>query len=183
MRTMGLYKLCEHKGRARDRCQHAWWGSFKHKGRLHRESLPRWGNCAIDSKAQAGAVLDRMREAIRAGKCSSQEVEPTEQLTFARFAEDYIARYVEAQKLASADTIKYRMAPLAEHFGTMTLSDIQTSHIEDYQAKLKEPALLSKHHRNLRVRRPATINRYLSLLRHMFNWAVGRGYLQQTPFQ
>ena len=26
---MGLYKICTHKGRARDRCEHAWWGSFR----------------------------------------------------------------------------------------------------------------------------------------------------------
>jgi hypothetical protein len=35
---MGLYKICEHKGRARDRCEHAWWGSF----RGIRVSLPKW---------------------------------------------------------------------------------------------------------------------------------------------
>ena len=32
------------------------------------------------------------------------------------------------------------------------------------------------------TRRPATINRYLSLLKHMFNWAV-REYLDRTPFR
>ena len=26
--VVGLYKLCEHKGRARDRCEHAWWARF-----------------------------------------------------------------------------------------------------------------------------------------------------------
>ncbi len=180
---MGLYKLCGHKGRVRDRCQHAWWGSFKHKGRLYRESLARWGNCTVDSKAQAGAVLDRMRDAIRTDTFSVGGVTSGGPLTFARFAEDYIARYVDAKQLRSAGTIKYRIAPLVRQFGTMTLPDIQTSHIEEYLAGLKQPQLLSKHHQDPRVRRPATINRHLSLLRHMFNWAVGRGYLQQTPFQ
>ena len=28
---MGLHKICKHKGRARDRCEHAWWGSFRGK--------------------------------------------------------------------------------------------------------------------------------------------------------
>jgi hypothetical protein len=32
-------------------------------------------------------------------------------------------------------------------------------------------------------RRPATINRWLALLRHMFNWALGREYVTQTPFR
>ncbi len=30
---------------------------------------------------------------------------------------------------------------------------------------------------------PASINRSLQLLRHMFNWAVGREYLDKTPFR
>jgi integrase len=31
-------------------------------------------------------------------------------------------------------------------------------------------------------REPATINRYLAQLRHMTNWAIGRGYLSASPF-
>jgi hypothetical protein len=60
---MGLYKLCEHKGRNRDRCAHPWWGSF----RGVRVSLTKWANREIGSKAEAGAVLDEMRMAMRAG--------------------------------------------------------------------------------------------------------------------
>lgn len=30
---------------------------------------------------------------------------------------------------------------------------------------------------------PASINRTLGLLRHMLNWAVGREYLDRTPFR
>ena len=37
---MGLYKLCEHKGRNRDRCEHPWWGTF----RGVRVSLTKWAN-------------------------------------------------------------------------------------------------------------------------------------------
>ena len=47
---MGLYKLCEHKGRNRDRCEHPWWGSF----RGVRVSLSKWANREIRSKAEAG---------------------------------------------------------------------------------------------------------------------------------
>ena len=28
---MGLYKICKHTGRARDRCKHAWWGRFRRR--------------------------------------------------------------------------------------------------------------------------------------------------------
>ena len=40
---MGLHKICKHKGRARDRCKHAWWGSFRGK----RVSLAKWTNREI----------------------------------------------------------------------------------------------------------------------------------------
>lgn len=45
---MGLYKLCTHKGRARDRCKHPWWGSFR--GR--RVSLAKWVNRARSAPKQ-----------------------------------------------------------------------------------------------------------------------------------
>ena len=45
---MGLHKICKHKGRARDRCKHAWWGSFRGK----RVSLAKWTNREITSKAE-----------------------------------------------------------------------------------------------------------------------------------
>jgi integrase len=181
---MGLYKLCQHKGRARDRCEHAWWASYQHRGRLYRASLERWANVSIGSKTEAETILDRFREAVRDGSFSS--VGPTERdgpLTFARFAAIYIERYVKANGLASGDTIEYRMAPILEHFGQTLLAEVKTADVEDFIAKLKEPARLAKHELVPRVRRPATINRYLSLLRHMFNWAIGREYIECSPFR
>ena len=180
---MGLYKLCKHKGRARDRCKHAWWGSFQFKRRLHRAGLASWSGQAVYSKAEAQAVFDRMRDAIRSGRFQEHEPDPSGPLTFAQFATIYIERYVKAKKLSSADTIEYRMAPLLAHFGPKPLRDIKTADVEDFLAKLKEPTILAKKQKAPRVRRPATINRYLSLLRHMFNWAVGREYLDRTPFR
>ena len=54
---MGLYKICEHKRRARDRCDHAWWGSF----RGVRVSLSKWTNREIECKASADVALDELR--------------------------------------------------------------------------------------------------------------------------
>ena len=48
---MGLYKLCNHRKRERDRCDHQWWGSF----RGLRVSLNRWANRDINTKAEAYA--------------------------------------------------------------------------------------------------------------------------------
>ncbi len=181
---MGLYKLCSHQGRARDRCRHGWWGSFQHGGRLYRASLARWANQKIRSKSEAAAVLDRMRDAVRVGTFAKREAEAVEErLTFDRFADIYVERYVRASGLSSSGTIDYRMRLLRDHLGKRLLSELRTADIEDFVARLKEPCRLAKAQKTLRIRTPATINRYLSLLRHMFNWAVGREYLDRTPFR
>jgi hypothetical protein len=52
---MGLYKLCDHKGRNRDRCELKWWGGF----RGGRASLSKWASREIRSKADA--VLEEMQ--------------------------------------------------------------------------------------------------------------------------
>jgi integrase len=181
---MGLFKRCDHKARQRDRCDCAWWGSFQYDGRLHRVSLEKWGNEDIQSKEQAKAVYDRFRHAVREGRASEKEDRGAEgSITFNRFADVYIDRYVRANALASADTIEYRMATLRDWFGPKLLREIRTADVEDFVAMLKVPALLTRNRTVLQIRRPATINRYLSLLRHMFNWAEGREYIERTPLR
>jgi hypothetical protein len=62
---------------------------------------------------------------------------------------------VKARALSSADTIEYRMAALRKRFGNRLLADIKTADVEDFVAALKQPALLTKYHKIVRLRRPA----------------------------
>ncbi len=113
---MGLYKICAHKGRARDRCEHAWWGRFR--GR--RVSLAKWANREIRSKAEADSALDDLRAAIRDGTFDDRGLDPAIEavpLTFGKFAEVYKQRHVLAKGLALSSTIDYRLKPLIERFG------------------------------------------------------------------
>ena len=166
---MGLYKLCKHKGRDRDRCSHAWWGSFQHQGQAHRVSLGKWADQEIHSKAEADAVLDCFRDAVRKGTFSKG---PSGPLTFDAFANQYQQRYVTDKQLRSAETIDYRLRLLRRRFGSRQLSDLSLGDIEDLRADLRTAG-----------KKPATINRYLALLRGMLNWAVLRGDLDETPFR
>ena len=170
---MGLYKICPHKGRARDRCDHAWWGSFR--GR--RVSLARWANREVESKTDAASVLDKLRAAVRAGTFDERGMdfrpEPSP-MTFRAFAEVYKARHVVAKGLALTSTIDYRLKPLLERFGDRQLAEIRTADIEDFVADLKKPRVVNTIEG--RTLTPASINRTLGLLRHMLNWAVGREY-------
>ncbi len=177
---MGLYKICTHKGRARDRCEHAWWGSFRGK----RVSLAKWTNREIGSKAEADIALDELRAAIRDGTFDERGLSPpadNSPMTFSKFAEVYKQRHVLAKGLALSSTIDYRLKPLIERFGDRPIAEIKTADIDDFVADLKQPRVVN----GLDGRRltPASINRTLGLLRHMLNWAVGREYLDRTPFR
>jgi len=182
---MGLYKLCKHQGRERDRCADPWWGSYQLRGRLFRVSLARWAGHEVTSKTAANAVLDDMRRAIREGSFKAKgHAEPDlGPMTFDEFANLYITRYVQARELASADTIDYRMAPIRRYFGTKRLADIRQADVEDFITELKKPPVWPS------TRRPSgsgdrpPSNRYISLLRHMLNWAVGREYLDRSPMR
>lgn len=97
---MGLYKLCEHAGRSRDRCDHPWWGSF----RGVRVSLAKWTNREVRSKTEAAAALDGLRQAVRAGTFTPQSAANPRPapLTFRAFAEIYRTRHVIPKRLALA---------------------------------------------------------------------------------
>ena len=103
---MGLYKLCEHKGRARDRCEHAWWARFRDA----RVSLEKWSNREIRTKTDADIAFDELRRAVRAGKFDKRGIDPPREVspqTFSQFAEVYKERHVVAKGLALAKSIDY----------------------------------------------------------------------------
>ncbi|PYQ77800.1 MAG: hypothetical protein DMG01_13630, partial [Acidobacteria bacterium] len=83
--------------------------------------------------------------------------------------------------MALASTIDYRLKPLIERFGDRRIAEIRTADIEDFVADLKKPRTVNG--LDGRKLMPASINRTLGLLRHMLNWAVGREYLDRTPFR
>src|SRR5947207_15524020 len=68
-------------------------------------------------------------------------------------------------------TTRYKRV-LKKRWQGKELTAIRVGEIEDLIQDLKS-----------KNRRPATVNRWLALLRHMFNWALGREYVTQTPFR
>ncbi len=178
---MGLYKLCNHRDRARDRCEHAWWARF----RQVRVSLNKWADRDIRTKTEADAVYDDLRKAVRAGTFDPRGINPPKEqtaLTFREFAQTYKERHAVAKALALAKTIDYRLKPLLDAFGDRPLADIRTADVEDFIADLRKPRIAGRR-KAPRTLSPASINRTIELLRHMFNWAVGREYLDKTPFR
>jgi integrase len=178
---VGLYKLCEHKGRARDRCEHAWWARFRHV----RVSLEKWANREIKSKTEADTAFDDLKKAIRAGTFDKRGIDPPRDVspqTFRQLAEIYKERHVFAKKLAIGRTIDWRLRPLIERFGDRPIAEIKTADVEDFIADLRQPRIVGRR-KTPRTLKPASINRTIEILRHMLNWAVGREYLDKTPFR
>src|SRR4051794_26631379 len=98
---MGLYKLCAHKGRSRDRCSDPWWGTF----RGNRVSLSKWTNRAIETKDEAEAALNQLEIAVRTGAFDRRGLAPAPErgpLTFAAFVTIYAERHVKAKRGADA---------------------------------------------------------------------------------
>src|SRR5262249_3598380 len=137
-----------------------------------------------DNKAKASEALDELRRAIRTGTFDPRGVDPPREvttLTFGEFADIYKERHVQAKGLAIANTIDYRLKPLTDRFGARALAEIKTADIEDFIADQKKPHVVNRQPN--RTLAPASINRTIELLRHMMNWAVGREYLDRTPFR
>ena len=177
---MGLYKLCEDKGRTRDRCEHPWWGSF----RGVRVSLSRWANREIHSKAEAGAALDELRIAMRAGSFdpSGLTPSPTKVMTFRELAELYRGRHVIPKRLALAKDYAWSVKPFTDRWGDRAIADIKTADVQDLIADLQKPRVVGRRP-GARVLSAGRVNRIVDLLRHMLNWAVGREYIERTPFK
>jgi integrase len=178
---VGLYKLCEHKGRARDRCEHGWWARFRHV----RVSLEKWSNREITTKTEAEAIFDDLKKAVRAGtfeKSNAEAERKTTALTFRQFAEIYKERHVFAKNLAIGKTIDYRLKPIIDYFGDRALAEIRMADVEDFIADLRKPRIAGRR-KTPRTLAPASINRTIEILRHMMNWTVGREYIDRTPFR
>jgi hypothetical protein len=103
-------------------------------------------------------------------------------LTFRQFADIYKEPHLVAKKLATGKTIDYRLKPIAEYFGDRLLADIRTADVEDFIADLRKPRFAGRR-KMPRILAPASINRTIELLRHMMTWAVGRAYIDRTPFR
>jgi hypothetical protein len=94
-----------------------------------------------------------------------------------------LGRLVERLMLLDAVLADRRLGWLgtARDKHTHFRKEIRTADVADFIADLKKPRVVN----GLEGRKltPASINRTTGLLRHMLNWAVGREFLDRTPFR
>ncbi len=74
------------------------------------------------------------------------------------------------------------MKPFLDRWGDRAIADIRTADVQDLIADLQKPRVIGRRP-GPRVLSAARVNRIVDLLRHMLNWAVGREYIERTPFK
>jgi excisionase family DNA binding protein len=92
-----------------------------------------------------------------------------EKIQFSKFAQMYLENYAKVNKRSWKDDF-YRLQGFVEFFGTVLLHEVSPIDIEKFKsAKLEEGIAKS------------TVNRYLAILKRMFNIAIEWGYAKDNP--
>lgn len=137
----------------------------------------------ISDKRIASRAVEEMRREL---ELHGQETLTSDKLTFRELGEQYEqiklipAAYENGVKISgkrSLAPVKSALNALLQYFGNKHLRAIKPGDIENYkQHRLKTPTPHGK------VRKIATVNRELSLLRTMLNFAVQNEWIIKNPF-
>jgi hypothetical protein len=176
---VGIYKRCSCRDRVR--CTHEWYASFKLPGVPRAKvSLTKWMGDEVDTKGQAETAFDDLKREVRAGtfdkRGRSVLAARRGGITFSALCKEYYDKYA-AHKLTRPEAFASRIKPALEAFGARPITQIRTSDVEDWQTSLAQPRAI----RGV-TQRPAqaTVNRSVSDLRRVLNWAVRRDLLPRT---
>jgi len=129
-----------------------WWITYKDP-----DGKQRWESCHTQSKTAAQVLLEQRRVAAREGKLP--EVKRFKNISFAELAEEY-KRWAEKQR-GYERSKKYLIEQLIQIFGSLQLNQFNTQRVEQFQSECLKKGL-----------KPATVNRYLAAIKHMFTKAV-----------
>lgn len=121
------------------------------------------------TRAAAAEFLARVRTALADGVL---QAERRADVTLAAVAAEWLQSHSAVRLRAHDDNVE-RWKRIGEFFGaSMPVSEVTASRILELRKRLRAGGLA-----------PATVNRYLALLRTVLNYAVVAGYLQTSPIQ
>jgi integrase len=137
-----------------------WTINYTMSGRRVREAIG-------PSRKLAEMVLKkRVTEAIEGRWFDKRNIGLT---SFSEFAEIYLTRHISLLK--STKTERDRVLFWKREFGTRPLGQITRAELQDWQARKRQ------------INKPATVNRIMCRLRHMFNKAVEWELLDKSPME
>ncbi|MDQ7779427.1 MAG: tyrosine-type recombinase/integrase [Planctomycetota bacterium] len=132
---------------------------------FHDAQGERWVLKAGSSKALATAMLNaKLQQIARDGLSGLQAVEEKK---FSEVAAEYM-KYARANKRSWARD-ELSLKHLTKSFGDRALTQISVKDVEEYKAMRRES------------RKPATTNRELACLKHLFTKAIIWGYARENP--
>jgi integrase len=201
----GIVKRCRHSRKYWAECRCPWWFSFFHAGRAYRYSLRKLAEARHEppprTRDEAIAWRDRLRGEIRAGTfrdpdetAASTPAAASTPWTFGDICEQYLARHVRIPsrrpRARREMEILVALARRALIPGPRdTLVRLEDKPIDAITKPDIEAVRTWRRHEQARKAHvgakggEVAINRLLSRLRHIFTWAIGEGYLTDTPFR
>jgi len=138
-----------------------WYIDFAFHGQRIREMIG-------PSRKGAEKVIAKRRAEIAENKFLDKRKEP-DPVKFYDFAKEYLEWAKANKKPSSCSRDLYTMRILDKEFEGKTIQEITTWQIEKYKSKRREQF------------KPATVNRELALLKHMFTKAVEWGKCNENP--
>ncbi len=138
-----------------------WYIDFTFKGQRIRESIG-------PSRKGAEKVIAKKKAEIAENKFLDVRKEP-DPVKFHEFAKEYLTWAKANKKPSSYGRDLYTMRIFDREFEAKNIQDITTWQVEKYKVKRKEQF------------KPATVNREMALLKHMFSKAVEWGKMKENP--
>jgi integrase len=129
-------------------------------GALHREK--------IGPKSLAIDAYRKRKTQVREGVFFPEMIRPKREITFREMADLYLERHAKINK-RSWKTDEERLKRLKARFGNKRLSTITKGEVERFRAKLAQEIS------------GATVNRYIALLKTVFNKAIEWGKTKHNP--
>ena len=139
----------------------SWYVDFYYEGKRYTEKVGKVAKSVAEEK------LDIKRSEVIRGEWKPKKV----QVSFDKFKEEYLELTRGDKKPKSSLRDECSLKHLSKTFDSKLLSEINPLLIEKYKKTRREEGA-----------EPATINRELGCLRHMFNMAIAWGKAQNYPF-
>lgn len=139
-----------------------WYIEYRCQGKRTREVVK-----AARTREEALIALQARMTGALSGRIGQQQT--IELMSFGDFADKYLNEYAKSEK-TSWKTDEYKLHPIRVFFGGLKAGAVTEVKVREFrEARLR--AGVSK----------TTTNRYLALMRKMFNWAAERGLLASNP--
>ncbi|NIO20521.1 MAG: tyrosine-type recombinase/integrase [Candidatus Aenigmarchaeota archaeon] len=138
-----------------------WWIRYTDQfGKLHREK--------VGPKSLALSAYQKRKTEIREGKFFPEKVKRKREMLFEDMARLYLEEHSKVNKISWKTDLR-RFKRIINHFGNRPLSEITRQDIERFRAIL------------LQDLKAATVNRYMALLKNLFNKAIVWGKCKHNP--